>query len=200
MADTPNVTMREAHDRDVASIATIFALSCSWAYRNIFPPELLADYTPERQSQRWANHLASLSHCNRLLVAAQDGAVIGFIEIGPSASAHDSGVGEVQYLFVHPSHVRCGVGGQLMRVGETWLEQAGYTAAVLWVFRDNTRARTFYERSGWTATGSEKLETTLVERGYAIIECEYRRHLTGDPPQRDTRHRHGEQLRICRHS
>lgn len=169
--------IRDAHDGDVADIVTVFALGCTWGYRDFFPPEVLADYTPERQMQRWTGHLANLPPHHHILVASQDDNVVGFIELGPATSASRGGVGEVHYVFVHPSHMRCGIGGRLMCEGETWLAQAGYPTAVLWVFRDNTRARTFYERLGWTATGNEGLEPTLVDRGYTITECEYSRPL-----------------------
>ena len=34
--------------------------------------------------------------------------------------------------------------------------QAGVDVAQLWVFTDNRRARRFYERLGWDASGSER--------------------------------------------
>jgi ribosomal protein S18 acetylase RimI-like enzyme len=39
----------------------------------------------------------------------------------------------------------------------SFLRSEGYPSAWLWVLRDNPRARTFYEKAGWTFTGGEKL-------------------------------------------
>lgn len=176
MTETTDFSIRDVRDSDAADIATIFALGCAWAYREFFPAQVLANYTPQRQMKRWTDRLANLTRRDRILVATESDAVIGFIEIGPAASASDN-MGEVRYLFVHPSRTGHGIGRQLMRTGEAGLAQLGYLTAILWVFRDNSYARAFYERLGWTATGGEELEPTLAQRGFTIIECEYRRHL-----------------------
>lgn len=173
MTDLTGTTIRNALDGDIEGIATVFALGCTWAYRDFFPSDVLAVYTPERQLTRWTSHLASLPPGHRILVASQGDRVAGFIEFGPAASESREGFGEVHYVFVHPRHTRAGIGGRLMHEGATQLAQAGCPAAVLWVFRENTHARAFYERLGWTATGNENLEPTLVDRGYTITECEY---------------------------
>jgi hypothetical protein len=47
---------------------------------------------------------------------------------------------------------------------------------VLWVLDDNPRARRFYERHGWTATG---LEASFDEYcDVSVPEVEYRKELT----------------------
>jgi len=40
-----------------------------------------------------------------------------------------------------------------------FLRDEGFTSATLWVLRDNPRARAFYEKAGWLATGKESLFT-----------------------------------------
>lgn len=172
-------SIRAARNSDTAGIATVFALSCAWAYQGILPPVLLANYTPERQLQRWTDRLTSPFPGHEFFVACRSGAVTGFIEIGPATTASGSGngSGEVHYLFVHPHHLGRGIGGQLLHAGETRLARAGHSTAVLWVFCGNTYARAFYERLGWAATGRENLEPTLAELGYTISECQYGRNL-----------------------
>jgi len=176
MTETTGLTIRDFSDGDVTEIATIFALGCAWGYREFFPPEFLANYTPQRQAKRWRDHLSSLAAHHRVLVATENGVVIGFIEFGPMESAPEK-VGEVHYLFVHPSRMGQGIGQRLMRVGEAGLAQLGYLTAVLWVFHDNAHARAFYERMGWTATGRLEPEPTLAQRGFTIDECQYGRQL-----------------------
>ncbi len=38
---------------------------------------------------------------------------------------------------------------------EEFLRDEGFTSAILWVLRDNPRARAFYEKVGWHSTGQE---------------------------------------------
>ena len=177
MATAGRLTYREAEPADAGEIADVFARSCAHAYRELFPPELLAQYTPERQRERWIRHLRSLDSGSTFLAAFEDGRSVGFIEFGPAAPAPDVPVqaGEVHYLFVHPRNFGQGVGRELLGAAESRLTSAGYTVAVLWVFRDNSSARGFYSRAGWSATSLERLEPKLAEHGYAITECLYQR-------------------------
>jgi ribosomal protein S18 acetylase RimI-like enzyme len=62
----------------------------------------------------------------------------------------------------------------LILAAEARLRDLGFSEAVLYVFRDNPRARRFYEKAGWSATewqGSFDLE------GQEIAEVRYRRTL-----------------------
>ena len=38
------------------------------------------------------------------------------------------------------------------------MRSRGWSRAALWVLRENTHARGFYERGGWTPTGAERAE------------------------------------------
>ena len=51
------------------------------------------------------------------------------------------------------------------------LVEGGFERAVLWVLRDNPRARRFYERAGWTLTGATggTLESFSLPQGRVIL-------------------------------
>jgi GNAT superfamily N-acetyltransferase len=49
-----------------------------------------------------------------------------------------------------------GLGRRLHEAGVGWLAEQGWTRALLWVLRDNARARRFYELCGWRADGVTK--------------------------------------------
>ena len=54
------------------------------------------------------------------------------------------------------------------------LAGAGYAQVTLWVLDANSRARSFYEKAGFTADGAVKLE----DRGsFQLREVRYRRSL-----------------------
>ena len=56
----------------------------------------------------------------------------------------------INQLYVEPGHTGCGIGGQLMAVAK----RQRPSALRLWAFEANVRARRFYERHGFVATGS----------------------------------------------
>ena len=71
--------------------------------------------------------------------------------------------GRLEALYVIPGQWGAGIADRLY---ERAAEVAG-PGATLWVLRDNTRGRRFWERRGWRATGEEKPG--------AATECLYRR-------------------------
>ncbi|MDO8363467.1 MAG: GNAT family N-acetyltransferase [Actinomycetota bacterium] len=74
---------------------------------------------------------------------------------GSPATLLDSGRGrgEVYGFYLHPDSWGSGAAGALMARCTESLRTMGFMEAVLWVLRDNPRARAFYEKAGWLATG-----------------------------------------------
>ena len=82
-----------------------------------------------------------------LVVAADDGVVIGFATAEPATSQR---VAEVRYVGVDPEHWGSGVGGLVLARLADEIASAGFRAAQLLVYADNTPARRLYERLGWS--------------------------------------------------
>lgn len=158
---------------DDDEIATVFALGCKHAYTSFFPSSLLQQYNPTTQRTRWRAHRTSLSPKHKILVAVTDhGSIVGFVEVGP---ATDLKLGEIHYLFVHPDHLRLGIGAELLRAAEHSLKNDEYTIAVLWVFTKNESAMKFYKKLGWSVYGEERTEPTLAKQGFNTQEIEMRK-------------------------
>ena len=62
----------------------------------------------------------------------------------------------VSSIFVEEKYRRQGYGRQMMDRVLKDIKEAGYSEVVLWVFRDNLRARAFYEATGFKLTGLSK--------------------------------------------
>jgi ribosomal protein S18 acetylase RimI-like enzyme len=77
-------------------------------------------------------------------VAVVDAVVVGFVTV------HDD---EVEQLYVHAAFRGTGVAAHLLAHGEAVVGQR-FDVAWLAVAAGNTRARRFYERSGWTDAGA----------------------------------------------
>lgn len=111
------------------------------AYRGIFPDEFLSGLDVEARRRWWRGRLEDGA---RVPVIGEP--VIGFCFVG---DADDEGWGEVYAIYVHPDRWREGVGNRLLEAGSALLREMGHRRALLWVLRDNPRARGFYESQGW---------------------------------------------------
>ena len=117
-------------------------------------------------------------------MAETDGSVTGFAGIRPArdADADPAIVGEVTTIYLTPGAWDTGTGRRLMTAALHTLTEAGYRQATLWVLDTNTRARRFYEKTGWHHDGTAKHDTS---RGFPVTELRYR-HPIARPPEAAT--------------
>jgi ribosomal protein S18 acetylase RimI-like enzyme len=85
-------------------------------------------------------------HPEWFLVAEIDGEIVGTVMVG-----YEGHRGWINYLAVHPSRQRGGVGRNLMIVAEGILRDAGCPKINLMVRRTNAHAVAFYERLGFSS-------------------------------------------------
>lgn len=90
---------------------------------------------------REEHYVPAIEETGRGWVAVEDGAVLGF-------AVGNRNDGNIWALFVDPIHEKRGIGRKLQEAMIAWLFQEGLDR--LWLSTDpNTRARKFYEASGW---------------------------------------------------
>jgi ribosomal protein S18 acetylase RimI-like enzyme len=82
-------------------------------------------------------------------------------------------IAELYALYVRPAWWSTGTGRALMDRVLARTSRAGYQSIVLWVLRDNARARRFYQRAGFAADGA----TSVLDRLGGVQEVRYRRTL-----------------------
>ena len=114
------------------------------ALGHIYPPDR-HPFPDDAVRERWREALAA---GNEIVVAEQEGRVIGL------AAWTD---GWLDGLYVRPEHWGGGVADRLHDAAVRALSDSGAEAARLWVLKDNTRARRFYERRGWREDGSQRV-------------------------------------------
>ena len=69
--------------------------------------------------------------------------------VGSVMAGYDGHRGWVYYVAAHPEHRSRGLGGQLMRHAEAWLEELGAPKVMLMIREDNEGVRRFYEGLGY---------------------------------------------------
>lgn len=185
------IEVREALREDAEQIALAHIEGWRVAYRDLMPAAFLEapDFAQQRQDRWRAWTWPDGAPQNQVYVAVLDGEVVGFglcgaerpdphdnALAGADAPA-DTGSGEVFAFYLRPAAWGTGAADALMAQCHAFLRGHGFTEALLWVLRDNPRARRFYERNGWLPTGSTSLFEGPATPGsppFSVAEMQYR--------------------------
>ena len=179
------LVVREAVAADADDIAHAHVEGWRTGYRGQVPDEFLdSDAFAAFRRDGWRAILTGrLPDVHRpddsIFVAADQGRAVGFGHIGRERGDHDRG--ELLGFYVHPDYWGTGAAQQLIERCHIGLAELA-DEWLLWVLRDNPRARAFYERNGWSPgsgdevvhaewdgpvmDGAPKLDTPLPEVQY----------------------------------
>ncbi|MET8892907.1 GNAT family N-acetyltransferase [Streptomyces albogriseolus] len=163
---------------DGAEVAAMRVRGWQRAYRGMMPQAYLdaMDVAAEAERQR-ARLAAGDGSVVNLVAEAEDGVLAGWAAYGPY---RDGGVrtgdGELYALYLPPERIGQGVGRALLTEVTGRCAAAGLPRVFLWVLKENTRARRFYEAAGFAPDGAE--EPFEVD-GVTVPEVRYVRALTG---------------------
>jgi GNAT superfamily N-acetyltransferase len=164
------VIVRPAGPDDARAIAHVHVTTWQTAYRETFGAALDA-LSVEDAAERRRAWLETPPPGTTTFVGELDGLVCGFANCGPARD--DEEVGELYAIYVLPASWGSGLGHALMDAAVAALREHGHGEAILWVLRDNPRARRFYEREGWVLDGEREGE----HLGVTTRELRYRRSL-----------------------
>ncbi len=151
--------IRHAEAADSSRIAQIHIASWQSAYAGLLPDDYLAglDGELEQRIAQWEDWLSKGSDQRLVLVAEDEGELVGFAHAGPAGDRDlDGEAGEIYAIYLHPDHVGHGWGKRLMSGIEEYLRAAGFERAALWVMTENQSARDFYEHLGWKPDGTQQ--------------------------------------------
>jgi GNAT superfamily N-acetyltransferase len=171
------VTVRRAVEGDGPAIGDAHAAAWLVGYEHAFKPVFLARAAESRRTG-WPEALTRiLIEPGFVLVAELDDEVVAFAHAGP---AHDGrAIGEIYGFYAHPKAWGTTVAATLM--AESCAELAGeWHDVILWTLEAAGRARRFYEKVGFVATGAVKDETLTAwgtEASVTRTLVEYRKAL-----------------------
>ena len=167
--------IRTAKPADVFDLADLEVRSWRASYGTIFPESELRKMSVERRAISWAQTIEHPGYKSVSLVAETDDGLAGFLQCGPARGRNNDGNGEIYSIYVDPERWGRGVGTALMDVSFDFLAPR-FDKAVLWVVRENQKARAFYEARGFHEdTGSLKTYTFF---NYAVLCARYSRALS----------------------
>lgn len=107
-------------------------------------------------------------------VAFEGSEPAGHISLRPErgeAGEQRTDVALLTQLFVRETYWGSGLAAQLMAIGAADMVQRGFSSGRLLVARAHRRARAFYEREGWRATGAHEMSGELgLELAEYVLE------------------------------
>ena len=171
------VIMRAAVDADVAAMGIVHVRAWQAGYRGVMPDAYLDGLDPTDREAMWRELVTAADPERPIVVAEDDGRVVGYASFGPARGADTPTAGELYVLNVDPDVWGRGVGRGLLRTATDGLRAAGFADAVLFVARGNVRARRVYELDGWAHDGTGTTEEVF---GVMVDEVRYRRSLALD--------------------
>ena len=163
--------IRAAVPSDALHIAKVHVQAWHESYRGIVPDEVLAALSIDTRTTQWADALSKPQDGSAIFVSmAIDERIIGFGSCGTQRSNSLPYPGEFYAIYVLQTAQQCGNGKMLMSVMSRHLAEQELHSASLWVVRENTGARQFYERLGGVVIAEKediRESCTLIEVAYA---------------------------------
>ncbi len=147
--------LRAATRDDAPALAALLVRTWRARYPGLVAPDVL-DGLDEAGFARWFAEVLSPGTGHAAIVSSAGAAVTGFIHLG--ADEDDPARGHVFSFYVAPSHSGRGTGRALLEGALSELTARGHRVVTLWVFKANAPTVRLYERAGFRADGTERVE------------------------------------------
>ncbi len=166
------ITIRPATPADVTGIARVHIDSWRTTYQGIVADEFLQALSTEQRVQRreqtWRGMLSAPDQFS-VFVAEEAGQIVGFVNCMAERENDPRYTGEVGGIYLLKQAQGRGAGRKLMQTAARELIQRGHSSMLLWVLKDNTPARRFYEALGGMYLREKPIQIgdeTLIEVAY----------------------------------
>jgi GNAT superfamily N-acetyltransferase len=174
------VAIREAKPGDADAIGRVHVDAWREDYRGMMPDAFLDSLDASVRALRWQPRLAERPDGKKIFVAIENDDLVGFAGVGPARD--EPGVrGELYMINVAKRAWGTGVATALLAESVHALATFGHREAILWVLRQNARARRFYRREGWTQEGER--HDTIKENDFTF-EVDELRYVRALPSRR----------------
>jgi GNAT superfamily N-acetyltransferase len=166
--------IRIATPDDAQALARMHIASWHETYAGILPDKMLTSLSVEARAAAWSQIMRepSTARSTVIYLAEHKGTIIGFGACGAQRTENlrDKGYdGEFGAIYVLRAFQGQGIGACLLGKMSLDLLARGFSAAALWVLRDNPTARRFYEHHG----GKIIAEREDIRDGAVLVELAY---------------------------
>lgn len=142
-------TIRLATPEDAQGLTRVHVRSWQSSYRGLLAQDFLDNIDSVERLEIWNETLAHPELFGvYVAVAPGSGELVGFCAAGKNRDTTSGCQGEVYAIYLLEEAKGQGVGRALFQAGMQWLRDRSLVPVILWVLKDNTGARAFYERMG----------------------------------------------------
>lgn len=150
-----NYIIRKATIEDAYALAKILSESWASAYKHIIPPaELARQCDPDNNFNRFRTMLQAPR--GEFYIALDGDIACGEFMFCESRDEDLPGFAEIVSIYTIEQYWGRGLGCAMMKTALNKIMEFNFSDVFLWVFKENVRARKFYEKFGFALDGTEK--------------------------------------------
>jgi GNAT superfamily N-acetyltransferase len=148
--------IRRALVKDAARLAEIHVFGWRCAYRGIVSDSFLfGEASVEKRISAFSKAISEGKE--ETYVFDDEGIIKALMTIGNSRNEDKKDSFELWGIYVEPCMTGGGIGTRMLAYCEQEAVKRGFRENFLWVFKENYRARKFYEKMGYAHDGKEEL-------------------------------------------
>ena len=167
-----DIVVRKVLQEEASDYAICHIKCWQAAYKGIIPDENLSNMlTNMEQIVEKTRQNICKSSGDEFSIITLDGKIIGKLGYGHCRDEDKINAGEIYAIYLLPEYWDKGYGRQMMEYILSNLKNMGFHEVVIWVLKENIRARIFYEKFGFQFDGSTKeiiIGKPLVEVRYSL--------------------------------
>ena len=154
------IRVRKAKKQDIIEVAELHVKIWEEVYRGVLDDEFLDKITVGERNKQWRKFLENKGERELFLaeVRKQNKAKIaGFVACGPARDENfeQNFPGEIYTIYVDKKYWRQGIGSELFSLAKNFLQKKGLFPFYLWVLKELTDSRKFYESMGGEIAAEE---------------------------------------------
>lgn len=160
--------IRKQKPEDIEDVRRIVNDSWASVYQGYVNPLLLTEDGVRERTRSLKEDFQS----RRLseFVYTENNHVAGMLSFGPTADSDRRDAFEIWRIYVSSESLRLGIGSQLLRFAEEAAIAQGYAEIVIWAFRKNAHALSFYRKHGYTEDREEYLGEPYLADAMRMIK------------------------------
>lgn len=135
-------------------------------YNGYVNPELLSPTGCANRECDLINDFASARL--KEYVWEENSQTVALLSFGNTADSDKSGAFEIWRIYIAPNFQGIGIGHKLISFAEQAAKEQGYTEIVIWAFKDNCKAITFYQKQGYVLEKEEYLGESYLTVGVRL--------------------------------
>lgn len=158
--------IRPLEEKDIEIVCSIVNENWKNVYAGYVNPLLLSSDGCAERIRRLKSDFAT--HRLSEFVWEEENQVLAMLSIGNTADTDMTGAFEIWRIYVAAPFQHNGIGRRLLGFAEQQARQRGYKEAVIWAFKDNTHAVSFYQKQGYCIDKEEYLGEPYLAVGVRL--------------------------------